>query len=206
MNPMIKRDYFKRLAPIDYSTNFDNLTTSGYHIYNAYSGSGGSNRPSDELFMGTLFVLNMPTWGNVMQIMFPNSPTVGIRYRLKADGVWKPWRGSPTADIQTGTITSNNFTIETQRLQKTGNLVSFYLAMTCKTAITNGWTQEWATFPTGFRAAQYTLFTVPTGNQSSTNLRNQTLVVAVGTTGNLNGEKTFAVGDKIQISGMFFTN
>ena len=105
--------------------------------------------------------------------------------------------------IKRGTLTSDSFAIDTQRLQRTANIVSFYISMTCTKARTKKWEDGWIEFPVGFRPANYNLLTIPIGNQTSAGLVNKNLTIGITPSGMLSGESTFSVGEKIQFSGIF---
>lgn len=74
---------------IDYSTNWNNITSVGFYLYNGWAGSDtGSNRPTNDRGMGFFIVMYSPNWLNYQQIYFCSA---GIYLRMFADGTWKNW-------------------------------------------------------------------------------------------------------------------
>ena len=77
---------------ISYGTNWNTITEPGYYLYNAWTGSGGSNRPTDTKCMGFVIVLAHPGGSHIQQIFFPSSATLATAYRWYTGSAWESWK------------------------------------------------------------------------------------------------------------------
>jgi len=77
---------------ISYSSNWNSITEPGYYLYNAWTGSGGSNRPTDTKCMGFVIVLAHPGGSHIQQIFFPSSTTITPAYRWYSGSAWDNWK------------------------------------------------------------------------------------------------------------------
>lgn len=76
---------------ITYSTNWNDARDTGYRLYNAWTGSGGSNRPTDTKCMGCVLVITDASGTTTTQIFFPFSSTLTPMYRWY-NGNWESWK------------------------------------------------------------------------------------------------------------------
>jgi hypothetical protein len=184
------------------NTDFNQITEPGYY----YTGSTTmTNGPANYLYH---YVEVIRKTGSVIlqKVFVPSINTLYIREYSGNPVVWGSWKTFISDDLQTysGTVTSSYFDISNYtRIQRCGRVVSFYLDMTCTTAVTSSWDKNWMIFPEGFRPLSYTLLTIATGNQSSSGLLDKTITIGITAEGALSGQRTFAVGDHIQFSGTF---
>lgn len=79
------------MPSITYSTNWNNVTTTGYRLYNAWTGSGGSNRPLETKCMGIVLIIADGSGTTITQIFFPFSDTITPMFRWY-NGNWGNWR------------------------------------------------------------------------------------------------------------------
>lgn len=86
----IKENYVDgKLAEVQFSLDWNTLTKTGFYIYNGWSGSGGSNRPTDEKCMGTVIVTAKSDDTIITQTFIRSSGE--IYTRMYAGGNWGDW-------------------------------------------------------------------------------------------------------------------
>ena len=76
---------------LTYSSNWNDARDTGYRLYNAWTGSGGSNRPTDTKCMGCVLVITDASGTTTTQIFFPFSSTMTPMYRWY-NGNWESWK------------------------------------------------------------------------------------------------------------------
>ena len=96
---------------------------------------------------------------------------------------------------KTSSLTSSVGTLDESYkwCRRSGNTISFFISITITTAITNGWSQPLAVFPSGYRPNNYTLMTLAVGSQSSTSNQYKSVTAAVNPNGNLEGDWKLSV-------------